>query len=211
VTVQWTAVGDDSLTGTATSYDLRMSTSAITAANFSSATALTGEPTPAAPGTLQSVTVRGLSRQVTYWFAIKGHGRCRQCFGDLERAVGHDPGHDASCRHHEPLAGARVDELLERCGAAPAEVAWQVAPDDIRAHPRKNATVALVGTQGGRADHRPDGILLVLAPALARAQSPDSLVLTWTAPSDPGAGAVSRYDARYATTLITSANFASAT
>jgi phosphodiesterase/alkaline phosphatase D-like protein len=71
VTVQWTAVGDDSLTGTATSYDLRMSTSAITAANFASATALTGEPTPAAAGTIQSVTVRGLSRQVTYWFAIK--------------------------------------------------------------------------------------------------------------------------------------------
>ena len=55
------------------------------------------------------------------------------------------------------------------------------------------------------------GILLMLAPVLARAQSPDSLVLKWTAPSDPGAGAVSRYDARYATTLITSANFASAT
>jgi chitodextrinase len=48
-----------------------MSTSAITAANFATATALTGEPTPAAPGTIQSLTVRGLSRQVTYWFAIK--------------------------------------------------------------------------------------------------------------------------------------------
>ncbi len=71
VTVQWAAVGDDSLTGTATSYDLRMSTSAITAANFASATSLTGEPAPAAPGVLQTVTVRGLSRQVTYWFAIK--------------------------------------------------------------------------------------------------------------------------------------------
>ena len=71
VTLQWTAVGDDSLTGTATSYDLRMSTAAITAANFSSATALTGEPTPALAGTVQTITVRSLSRQVTYWFAIK--------------------------------------------------------------------------------------------------------------------------------------------
>jgi phosphodiesterase/alkaline phosphatase D-like protein len=71
VTVQWTAVGDDSLTGTATSYDLRMSTSAITAANFGAATALTGEPAPAAPGTVQTFTVRNLSRQATYWFAIK--------------------------------------------------------------------------------------------------------------------------------------------
>jgi chitodextrinase len=71
VTLGWTAVGDDSLTGTATSYDVRYSTSPITAANFASATAITGEPTPAIAGTAQSVMVRGLSRQVTYWFAAK--------------------------------------------------------------------------------------------------------------------------------------------
>ena len=71
VTVQWTAVGDDSLTGTATSYDLRYSTSGITSANFGTAVAVTGEPAPAAPGTVQTYTIRNLSRQVGYWFAIK--------------------------------------------------------------------------------------------------------------------------------------------
>jgi len=71
VTVQWTATGDDSLTGTATTYDLRYSTTAITAANFATATQVTGEPAPATPGTVQSYTVRGLSRQVTYYFAMK--------------------------------------------------------------------------------------------------------------------------------------------
>ena len=70
-TLQWTAVGDDSLTGTATSYDLRYSTSAITAANFAGATAAVGEPVPGAPGTVQTFTVRSLTRQTTYWFAIK--------------------------------------------------------------------------------------------------------------------------------------------
>lgn len=70
-TLSWTAVGDDSLTGTATSYDVRYSTSPITAANFASASAATGEPAPAAPGTAQNVVVRGLSRQVTYYFAMK--------------------------------------------------------------------------------------------------------------------------------------------
>jgi phosphodiesterase/alkaline phosphatase D-like protein len=70
-TIAWTAVGDDSLTGTATSYDVRWSTSPITAANFASATAATGEPAPAAPGTAQSFVVTGLSRQVTYFFAAK--------------------------------------------------------------------------------------------------------------------------------------------
>jgi chitodextrinase len=70
-TLAWTAVGDDSLSGTATSYDIRYSTAPITAANFSSATAATGGPTPAAPGTAQSLIVRGLSRQVTYYFALR--------------------------------------------------------------------------------------------------------------------------------------------
>ncbi|MBI5709856.1 MAG: fibronectin type III domain-containing protein [Candidatus Eisenbacteria bacterium] len=70
-TLAWNAVGDDSLTGTATSYDVRYSTSPITTANWSSATPATGEPAPAAPGTAQSFMVRGLSRQVTYYFALR--------------------------------------------------------------------------------------------------------------------------------------------
>lgn len=69
--VTFQATGDDSLTGTATSYDVRYSTSPITAANWASATQVTGEPVPAAPGTAQSVTVNGLTRQTTYYFAAK--------------------------------------------------------------------------------------------------------------------------------------------
>ena len=70
-TLAWTAVGDDSLTGTATSYQIRYSTAPITAANFASATTVAGVPVPAAPGTAQSVVVHGLSRQVTYYFALR--------------------------------------------------------------------------------------------------------------------------------------------
>src|SRR5262245_50832272 len=70
-TLRWTAVGDDSLTGTATGYDLRYSTAPITAANFASATQVTGEPAPTAPGTQQTMTVNGLTRQTHYYFAIK--------------------------------------------------------------------------------------------------------------------------------------------
>ena len=70
-TLAWTAVGDDSLTGTATSYQIRYSTAPITAANFASATAATGVPVPAAPGTAQNVVVHSLSRQVTYYFALR--------------------------------------------------------------------------------------------------------------------------------------------
>jgi chitodextrinase len=71
VTLGWNATGDDSLTGTAASYDIRYSTLPITAGNWATATGVSGAPAPAAPGTAQSHVVRGLSRQVTYYFAIR--------------------------------------------------------------------------------------------------------------------------------------------
>jgi len=70
-TLGWNATGDDSLTGTATSYDIRYATAPITGANWGSATQVTGEPAPAAPGTAQSYVVRGLGRDATYYFAIR--------------------------------------------------------------------------------------------------------------------------------------------
>lgn len=70
-TLGWTATGDDSLTGTATTYDIRYSTSPITLANWGAATQVSGEPAPTAAGTNQSYVVRGLSRQVQYYFAIR--------------------------------------------------------------------------------------------------------------------------------------------
>jgi len=71
VTLSWTTPGDDSLTGTASQFDIRYSTSAITAANFASATRWTGAPAPAAPGTHQSTVVTGLAPSTTYYFAMK--------------------------------------------------------------------------------------------------------------------------------------------
>ncbi|MFI5371501.1 MAG: fibronectin type III domain-containing protein [Candidatus Eisenbacteria bacterium] len=69
--LRWTATGDDSLTGTATSYDVRYSTSPITTANWASATQATGEPAPVAAGGTQNYTLTGLTRQTTYYVAIK--------------------------------------------------------------------------------------------------------------------------------------------
>lgn len=71
VSLTWTAPGDDSLTGTATQYDIRYSTTAITAANWGSATQITGEPTPKVAGGAESFTVTGLAATTTYYFAIK--------------------------------------------------------------------------------------------------------------------------------------------
>lgn len=71
ITLSWTSPGDDGNTGTATSYDIRYSTSLITEANWASATQVSGEPTPLIAGSNQSMAVSGLSPSTTYYFAIK--------------------------------------------------------------------------------------------------------------------------------------------
>jgi len=71
-TLTWTAPGDDDTTGTATSYDIRYSTTSITNdIDFNNATEATSEPTPAVAGTGELFTVTGLTGNTTYYFAIK--------------------------------------------------------------------------------------------------------------------------------------------
>jgi hypothetical protein len=71
VDLSWTATGDDGNTGRATNYDVRYSTSTITAANWSSATQAGGEPSPGNPGATENFTVTGLQSGTTYYFAVK--------------------------------------------------------------------------------------------------------------------------------------------
>ena len=71
VRLAWTAPGDDGAVGTATGYEMRMSTSPIDAGNWSSATVVSGGPAPAVSGTHQNWMVRGLDHTVTYYFAIR--------------------------------------------------------------------------------------------------------------------------------------------
>lgn len=71
VTLIWTAPGDDSLTGTATRYDIRYSLLPITDENFAYCTGPTTTPRPAIPGTTQQFTVYGLFPGLRYYFALK--------------------------------------------------------------------------------------------------------------------------------------------
>jgi hypothetical protein len=71
IRLTWTAVGDDNLSGQATSYDIRYSTSTITSGNWASATRVDGEPAPKAAGQSESFTVPGLTPGTTYYFAMK--------------------------------------------------------------------------------------------------------------------------------------------
>lgn len=69
--LHWTASGDDGMAGLATRYDVRYSTSPIGDVSFASATPVTQNLTPKAPGQAESLTVTGLTQQTTYWFAVK--------------------------------------------------------------------------------------------------------------------------------------------
>ena len=72
IRLRWTSVGDDSLTGTATAYDVRRSTiNPITGGNFSSATSIAQSLVPLVAGSYSVFDVTGLTTNTTYYFAIK--------------------------------------------------------------------------------------------------------------------------------------------
>jgi FlgD Ig-like domain/WD40-like Beta Propeller Repeat len=71
VQLEWTASGDDSLTGTACRYVVKRHSQAITEANWASATHVSQSKSPKPPGEYESMAVDGLSPNTDYWFAIK--------------------------------------------------------------------------------------------------------------------------------------------
>jgi hypothetical protein len=72
VTLQWTAPGDDGLEGRAQWYDVRYSlTGPITEETFDAATHVEIPFFPHSPGQGEGVTIPGLSRFTTYWFALR--------------------------------------------------------------------------------------------------------------------------------------------
>ncbi len=71
ITLNWTAPGDDSNTGTASQYDIRYSTSSITDANWDVAARCAGETAPKPAGSSETFTVHGLTPNTTYYFALK--------------------------------------------------------------------------------------------------------------------------------------------
>ncbi|MCK5286056.1 MAG: hypothetical protein KAJ58_02410 [Candidatus Pacebacteria bacterium] len=71
IDLSWTAVGDDNLTGLASSYDVRYSTTAVTESSWSSATLAIGEPNPSSPGSSESFSITNIPSETTYYFAIK--------------------------------------------------------------------------------------------------------------------------------------------
>jgi hypothetical protein len=73
VDLTWTAVGEDGLIGTASSYQLRYSASAITTqALWDAATPVTvGVPAPSVAGSNETMAVTGLTPGAKYFFAVR--------------------------------------------------------------------------------------------------------------------------------------------
>lgn len=69
IQLSWLSPGDDGVSGTASSYDLRYQVG--TSINYGSAVQAVGEPTPAPAGTLQSFTLTALVPETFYAVAIK--------------------------------------------------------------------------------------------------------------------------------------------
>jgi hypothetical protein len=69
--LNWTAPGDDGTTGQASAYDIRKSTSVITALNFDSATPVANSLTPRPSGSSEQFVVQGLTPGTLVYFAIK--------------------------------------------------------------------------------------------------------------------------------------------
>ena len=77
VRLRWTAPVDDMVAnaGNVASYEVRYSTSPLTAESFYDGTSVTG-PTVVAAGNTQNLVVSGLTPCVEYYFAVKAVGTC---------------------------------------------------------------------------------------------------------------------------------------
>ncbi len=71
IRLAWTAVGSDSLTGTAFRYDIRYSDSPITEATWNQAFPVPDDQSPLPSGTLESIVVPNLSPGSDYYFGVK--------------------------------------------------------------------------------------------------------------------------------------------
>jgi hypothetical protein len=69
LTLTWAAVGDDSLSGTASQYDIRYASSASTP--WEQMTQVESEPTPKSAGQYEEMTIPGLSGNLTYTFRMR--------------------------------------------------------------------------------------------------------------------------------------------
>ena len=199
ITLTWTAPGDDANLKTAASYDIRYSTSLITAANFSSASQASGEPTPLTPGTSQSLTISGLITGYTYYFAIKTADEIPNV-SDISNvpnlATLTCPTYCQSIGYVDGVCG----DTASYCNST--DRVYTSAGDEYCFFPPFCCCGPIVDVI---VPARINNLMATLVIAA-------SIDLTFTAPGDNGDyGTATAYDVRYSTAIINDSNWASAT
>jgi uncharacterized delta-60 repeat protein len=88
ITLTWTAPGDDGMSGNATGYIVKYSTTGpINASNWESATTYGQSWTPAKNGTIETYVITELYANTTYWFAIEAYDDVTPAnYGDLSNS-----------------------------------------------------------------------------------------------------------------------------
>jgi hypothetical protein len=71
IDLSWTAPGDDSLSGIASEYIIKVYSEIINESNWDSASLIANPPTPVEPGSLQTFTITGLVPAQLYYIAVK--------------------------------------------------------------------------------------------------------------------------------------------
>ena len=105
LTLTWTATGDDSATGTATSYDIRYSTDPITDdATFAAALAVSGASTPKGAGARRESPCQQPGRRYALLLRHQGRRRGAQLVRPVQRIGGDHAagGHHAASRDRRP-------------------------------------------------------------------------------------------------------------
>lgn len=69
--LEWTAPGDDGITGTASEYILKLSENTITESSFDSAISVQNMPAPLSPGSTERIEIANLNLGTVYYFALK--------------------------------------------------------------------------------------------------------------------------------------------
>lgn len=73
IKLSWSAPGDDEWSGRAAGYDLRYSTTPLSEATWSGATAVTGLDAPGFSRSRESTIIEDLTTDITYYFALRTH------------------------------------------------------------------------------------------------------------------------------------------
>ncbi|MEW6411002.1 MAG: fibronectin type III domain-containing protein [Candidatus Zixiibacteriota bacterium] len=122
--LSWTAPGDDGNTGTATTYDIRYSTSTITDETWSAASQVANEPAPKIAGTTETLTVSGLQENTTYYFALKTADEVPNWSGLSNVATTTTLG--------DETPPSQIDDLQAASGEANGEIdlSWTAPGDD---------------------------------------------------------------------------------